>query len=96
MNKSKKAVKYSNIVKKYDDQVTRFAFENYKNKKDFGEDARLAFERHLKDLVRSEKNDKSFSYQYSAEKANDIIEFGFNRYMVECKFRKSLRVFSKL
>ena len=26
MNKSKKAVKYSNIVKKYDDQVTRFAF----------------------------------------------------------------------
>lgn len=75
MNKSKKAVKYSNIVKKYDDQVTRFAFENYKNKKDFGEDARLAFERHLKDLVRSEKNDKSFPYQYSTEKANDIIAF---------------------
>lgn len=75
MNKNKNAIKYRKVVAKYNDQVTRFAFDNYKNTKDFGEDARLALERHLKDLIRSEEKDDEFPYQYDMEKADDIIQF---------------------
>lgn len=57
-----------------DDRVTQFAKENLKNKSDFGEDARLAFKRHLKDLKRSESNDPTFPYVFNVEKAEDIIE----------------------
>lgn len=56
------------------DRVTKFAKANLKNKKDFGEDARLAFERHINDLARSEKNDPNFPYRFDEEKAEDIIE----------------------
>ena len=56
------------------DRVTRFAENNLKNKSDFGEDARLAFARHLKDLKRSAKNDPKFPYEFKYEKANDVIE----------------------
>ena len=37
------------------DRVSRFAEKNWENKKEFGEDARLAFKRHLDDLKRSER-----------------------------------------
>lgn len=57
-----------------DDRVTLFARKNQNNKKDFGEDARLAFKRHLKDLKRSESNDPNFPYVFNVEKAEDIIE----------------------
>lgn len=56
------------------DRVSQFAKKNLKNKKEFGEDARLAFKRHLSDLKRSEKKDPSFPYVYIPEKAEDIIE----------------------
>lgn len=56
------------------DRVTEFAKANVKNKKDFGEDARLAFKRHIDDLARSKKNDPNFSYRFDEEKAEDIIE----------------------
>ena len=56
------------------DRVTRFAEKNLKNKSDFGEDARLAFKRHLKDLERSEKNDPNFPYEFDFERANEVIE----------------------
>ena len=56
------------------DCVTEFAKANVKNKKDFGEDARLAFKRHLSDLKRSARNDPDFPYEFSVEKADDIIE----------------------
>ena len=56
------------------DRVTKFAKANLKNKKDFGEDARLAFKRHINDLARSEKNDPNFPYRFDEEKAEDIIE----------------------
>ena len=56
------------------DRVTRFAEKNLKNKSDFGEDARLAFSRHLKDLERSTQNDPNFPYEFDAEKANEVIE----------------------
>lgn len=56
------------------DRVSQFAKKNQKNKKEFGEDARLAFKRHLNDLKRSEKNDPAFPYIFAAEKAEDIIE----------------------
>lgn len=56
------------------DRVTEFAKENVKNKKDFGEDARLAFKRHIDDLARSKKNDPNFPYRFDEEKADDIIE----------------------
>lgn len=56
------------------DRVTEFAKANVKNKKDFGEDARLAFKRHINDLARSEKNDPNFPYRFDEEKAEDIIE----------------------
>ena len=56
------------------DRVTKFAKANLKNKKDFGEDARLAFKRHINDLARSEKNDPNFPYRVDEEKAEDIIE----------------------
>lgn len=56
------------------DRVTEFAKANVKNKKDFGEDARLAFKRHINDLARSEKNDPDFPYRFDEEKAEDIIE----------------------
>lgn len=56
------------------DRVTKFAKANVKNKKDFGEDARLAFKRHIDDLQRSEKNDPTFPYRFDEAKAEDIIE----------------------
>lgn len=56
------------------DRVTEFAKANEKNKKDFGEDARLAFKRHIDDLARSKKNDPHFPYRFDEEKAEDIIE----------------------
>ena len=51
---------------------SRFAKANVKNKKKFGEDARLAFKRHLDDLKRSKKNDNTFPYVFDEEKAKDI------------------------
>lgn len=56
------------------DRVTEFARKNLKNKKDFGEDARLAFRRHLDDLKRSKKKDPNFPYTFNVEKSEDIIE----------------------
>ena len=56
------------------DRVSQFAAKNLKNKKEFGEDARLAFGRHLNDLKRSEKDDPAFPYLFVPEKAEDIIE----------------------
>ena len=56
------------------DRVTEFAKANVKNKKDFGEDARLAFKRHIDDLARSKKNDPNFPYRFDEEKAEGIIE----------------------
>lgn len=61
-------------VLKTKDRISQFAEKNLKNKKDFGEDARLAFKRHLNDLKRSEKNTPSFPYIFVPEKAEDIIE----------------------
>ena len=58
-----------------DDFVTKFAKANVKNKKRFGEDARLAFKRHLDDIKRSKKNDDTFPYVFDEEKAKEIIEF---------------------
>ena len=56
------------------DRVTQFAEKNLKNKKEFGEDARLAFARHLRDMKKSEKKDGKFPYVFIPEKADDIIE----------------------
>lgn len=56
------------------DRVSQFAEKNLKNKKEFGEDARLAFKRHLNDLKRSKKNSSSFPYVFVPEKAEEIIE----------------------
>ena len=56
------------------DRVTEFARKNLKNKKDFGEDARLAFKRHLDDLKRSKKKKSDFPYVFDAEKSEDTIE----------------------
>ena len=56
------------------DRITKFAKANVKNKKDFGEDARLSFKRHIDDLARSEKNDPTFPYRFDEAKAEDIIE----------------------
>lgn len=56
------------------DRISQFAEKNLKNKKEFGEDARLAFKRHLNDLKRSEKNTPAFPYVFVPEKAEDIIE----------------------
>ncbi len=56
------------------DRVTEFARKNLKNKKDFGEDARLAFRRHLDDLKRSKKKASDFPYVFDAEKSEDVIE----------------------
>ncbi len=56
------------------DRVSQFAEKNLKNKKEFGEDARLAFKRHLNDLKRSEKGDPKFPYVFVPEKAEDIID----------------------
>ncbi len=64
----------SNKIIKTFDRVSQFAEKNLKNKKEFGEDARLAFKRHLDDLKRSEKNDPEFPYEFIQEKAEDIIE----------------------
>lgn len=56
------------------DRTTEFARQNLKNKKEFGEDARLAFRRHLDDIKRSRKNDSNFPYEFDEEKAEDVIE----------------------
>lgn len=61
-------------VLKTTDRVSQFAEKNLKNKKEFGEDARLAFKRHLNDLKRSKKNDSEFPFVFDSEKADDIIE----------------------
>ena len=64
----------SNKILKTGDGVSQFAEKNVKNKKEFGEDARLAFKRHLDDLKRSENNDPDFPYKFAGDKAEDIIE----------------------
>lgn len=74
-NATKKTVKYRSVLRKYNDEVTRFAYDNVNNKKEFGEDARLAFERHLKDLKRSDEKKEDFPYCFSWEKAEKIISF---------------------
>ncbi len=56
------------------DRVTEFAKANINNAAEFGEDARLAFKRHIDDLARSNKNDTNFPYVFDTEKAEDIIE----------------------
>lgn len=56
------------------DRVTEFAKKNANNKKDFGEDARLALKRHLDDLKRSKRNDKDFPYKFDKGESEDIIE----------------------
>ncbi|MFG6367792.1 MAG: terminase large subunit [Lachnospiraceae bacterium] len=56
------------------DRVSQFAEKNVKNKKEFGEDARLAFKRHLNDLKRSKKNDPSFPFVFDSTKVEDVIE----------------------
>lgn len=65
------------------DRVSRFAEENLKNKKEFGENARLAFKRHLNDLKKSEKNDPKFPYIFVPEQAEDIIELANKLTIVE-------------
>lgn len=55
------------------DCVSRFAEKNQNNKKEFGEDARLAFKRHLKDLKR--QGTKNFPYIFNASEAQKIIDF---------------------
>lgn len=55
------------------DRVTEFARKNLKNKKEFGEDARLAFKRHLNDIKKSEQGGFGFPYEFSPEKAEEII-----------------------
>lgn len=60
-------------VLKYTDPVSSFAEKNLKNKKEFGEDARLAFKRHLNDLKRSGSDD--FPFEFKPELAQDIIDF---------------------
>lgn len=64
----------SNKLLKTLDPVSQFAEKNLKNKKEFGEDARLTFKRHLEDLKWSEKNDPDFPYEFIPDKAEDIIE----------------------
>ncbi len=56
------------------DRVTKFATDNLNNTADFGEDARLAFKRHINDLARSKKNDPKFPYTFNVDKAEDIIQ----------------------
>lgn len=63
----------SGRVFKYTDPVSSFAEKNLKNKKEFGEDARLAFKRHLNDLKRSKSDD--FPFEFKPELAQDIIDF---------------------
>lgn len=63
-----------NRVLKTTDKISQFAEKNLKNKKEFGEDARLAFKRHLDDLKKSKKNLSSFPYEFIPEKAENIIE----------------------
>lgn len=56
------------------DRVTEFARKNLKNKKEFGEDARLAFKRHLNDIKKSGKSGAGFPYEFCPQKAEKIIE----------------------
>ena len=63
------------------DRVSQFAEKNLKNKKEFGEDARLAFKRHLDDLKRSEKDDPAFPYKFVPEKAEDILAYVGEKYL---------------
>ena len=58
----------------YEDPVSSFAEKNVKNKKEFGEDARLAFQRHLDDLKRAQKKEKDFPYYFDIEKAQEVID----------------------
>lgn len=61
------------MILKTADRVSQFAEKNVKNKNQFGEDARLAFKRHLDDLKQSARNDPDFPYVFDADKAEDII-----------------------
>lgn len=63
----------SNKLLKTVDPVSQFAEKNLKNKKEFGEDARLAFKRHLNDIKRT-NSDLEFPYEFIPDKAIDIIE----------------------
>lgn len=56
------------------DRVTEFAKKNLRNKREFGEDARLAFQRHLNDIKKSKKNSSDFPYEFCHQKAEEVIE----------------------
>lgn len=60
-------------MEKATDRVTQFARQNLKNKKEFGEDARLAFKRHLDDLKKSAADKLGFPFIFVPEKAEDVI-----------------------
>lgn len=63
------------------DRVTKWAQDNVNNTSDFGEDARLAMQRHINDLERSKG--KEFEYRYDVEKAQAIIDLANNLTIAE-------------
>lgn len=56
------------------DRVLQFAEKNVRNKKESGEDTRLALKRHLDDLERSAAGNADFPFVFVPEKEGDIIE----------------------
>lgn len=65
------------------DRVTQFAVENAYNNEEFGEDARLAFRRHLNDLERSKKNKDEFPYKFDPKRAEEVINLANNMTIAE-------------
>lgn len=65
---------YQTIINQYDDPAMDYCLAVLNGKILAGELIVLACERHIKDLARI-KNDDSFHYEYSVEKAEGIINF---------------------
>lgn len=66
---------YSNIVKKYRDPATKYAFQVLEGDVLSSRSIKLDSFRHLQDLRRVEEKDPEFPYVYDLDKAREIVQF---------------------
>lgn len=66
---------YSDIMKKYRDPATKYAFQVLEGDVLSSRAIKLDSFRHLQDLRRVEENDQEFPYVYDLDKAREIVRF---------------------
>lgn len=68
-----KSINFSEVINKYQDKGTQYAFSVLEGQTESGYLIKLATFRHLRDLQRQGDND--FPFKYSVKQANNILKF---------------------